>query len=104
MPSELLDNFTVFLQIYMVLIIASTLASDTLLEPVFIFAKALAPIITTLISLDYAIITIPFESQGTTVTVSINLQLALAVILVISLINLAKAILQVQFFIQKRVE
>jgi len=104
MPSELLDNCTVFLQIYMALIVASTLASDTILEPVFIFAKALAPIVTTLMSLDYAIITLPFGSQEATVTVSINLQLAIMVILVISLINLAKTILQVLSFIQKRIE
>jgi hypothetical protein len=103
-PPQLLDNFTVFLEIYMALIVASVLASGTVLEPVFSFAKALAPIITTLLSIDYATVTMPFTSQEATVTISINLQLAIVLLLTISLLNLTRETLHVMSFIQKRVQ
>jgi hypothetical protein len=99
-----MDNFTFFLQAELVLIVASELASGTILDPAFTFAKALAPLVVILSSIQYAAITIPMESAEAAIAISVNLQQVLTVFAILELINIARATMNVASFIIRKVK
>jgi hypothetical protein len=103
-PQQLMNNFTFFLQAELVLIVASELASGTILDPAFTFAKALAPLVVTLSSIQYATITISMESAEAAIAISVNLQQVLTVFVILELINIARATMNVASFVIRKVK
>lgn len=98
-PVPLLDNVMPFLWAYWALTVISVLVGGTVAEPFISFLRALLPIAATLSTMNYAVITIQVEE----VTVSVNLQTVLIIVLMISLIGVARAAVQTLSFIYRRV-
>ena len=103
--NRLLSNFEMCLYVTCALTLAATLTSGTILNPAFDVAKALAPIIATLISLEYSTITItmPLGNNGS-VSLTIGVQIILVCILLLSLLGLARSIFNVLSFLQKKIK